>query len=272
MKSCFFSHIQLGQSFSTTKKGTILEKHQHKQIPDEKSNELCLTDGIGIISPWLAKKLSGDDDEYPCAFQIRFGGYKGMLCLDVAKRITEPNVGLYLRPSMNKFTSENLAIDVVRSSDVSTIGFLNRQIVLLLSTLGIDDEVFLSMQDQMLEHLKTLPTNPEKAREFLRKLGVNAGNGYHAFLIEYLKRFRHQIDPFVRKLLIAFQGFLLKEIRVRARVFVPNILGVIDETKTLKYGQVFVQIEERNELGSINTKIITGPVIVTRTPCFHPGK
>lgn len=42
----------------------------------------CFTDGIGIISPRLAKQLaektkSLDGESYPCAFQIRCGGYKG---------------------------------------------------------------------------------------------------------------------------------------------------------------------------------------------------
>jgi hypothetical protein len=72
----------LGQSFSTTKKGLELQSHQCKEISDVKSNKLCLTDGIGIIAPWLAHELSkelGIDEniEHPCAFQIRFSGYKG---------------------------------------------------------------------------------------------------------------------------------------------------------------------------------------------------
>lgn len=47
-----------------------------------KADKLCLTDGIGIIAPWLAKKLCEelhieDNSYHPCAFQIRFAGYKG---------------------------------------------------------------------------------------------------------------------------------------------------------------------------------------------------
>jgi hypothetical protein len=51
-----------------------------------KSGKSCFTDGIGIIAPWLVEKLCKelriDDDFYrPCAFQIRFGGFKGRLSL-----------------------------------------------------------------------------------------------------------------------------------------------------------------------------------------------
>jgi RNA-dependent RNA polymerase len=90
-----------------------------------------------------------------------------------------------------------------------------------------------------------------------------------------LKRFGKQIDPFVRQILIAFQTFLVKELRTKARIFVPNtwsLFGVIDETRILKFGQVFIQIEQKNPFGEIVSRIITGPVVVTRNPCFHPGK
>jgi hypothetical protein len=74
--------FQLGQSFSTTKKGLELQSCQYREISDVKSGTTCFTDGIGIIAPWLAEKLCKelriDDDFYrPCAFQIRFGGWKG---------------------------------------------------------------------------------------------------------------------------------------------------------------------------------------------------
>lgn len=287
----------MGQSFSTTKKGLELQSHQCKEILDVKSNKLCLTDGIGIIAPWLAHELSkelGIDESsgHPCAFQIRFSGYKGniismvlvesissffigMVCLDIADRITNSDVGLYLRPSMNKFDSQNRSIDVVRVSSMPSASFLSRQIILLLSSLGIADDVFHSMQNEMLCHLKTLTTDHQKARELLHKFGGISGNGYHAFLLDYLKRFRGHMEPFARKLLIAFRGYLLKELRTKARILILNtwnVLGVIDETRTLKYGQVFVQIQEKTESGGINSKIIIGPVIVTRNPCFHPGK
>lgn len=74
--------FQLGQSFSTTKKGLDLSRLQLRQTRDIGSGKTCFTDGVGIIAPWLVEKLCHelhiDTNVYrPCAFQIRFGGYKG---------------------------------------------------------------------------------------------------------------------------------------------------------------------------------------------------
>ena len=198
-----------------------------------------------------------------------------MVCLDIASQIRDRDVGLYLRPSMNKFDSKNRSIDIVRASSIPSVGFLNRQIILLLSSLGIRDNVFHSMQDEMLHHLRTLTVDPCKASHFLRQFGGSSGNGYHAFLLEYLKRFGKQIDPFARQILVVFQAFLVKELRTKARLLLPNtwsLFGVADETGTLRYGEVFIQIEQKDDGGDLIQKVLTGSVIVTRNPCFHPGK
>jgi hypothetical protein len=74
----------LGQSFSTTKKGLELQRSEYEEIPDVSLGKTCFTDGIGIIAPWLVEKLCKelhiDVESYrPCAFQIRFGGWKGSI-------------------------------------------------------------------------------------------------------------------------------------------------------------------------------------------------
>lgn len=50
------------------------------------------------------------------------------------------------------------------------------------------------------------------------------------------------------------------------------LLGVLDETGALNYGEVFIKISEDmgNTLGV--TKVITSPVAVAKSPCLHPGK
>ena len=197
-----------------------------------------------------------------------------MVCLDVAGRIMNPNVGLYLRDSMNKFDSNSRLIDIVRVSSAPSSGFLNRQIILLLCSLGIRDEVFLNLQNEMLDQLRTLTTNYQRASQFLNQFGEHGGNGYNTFLLEYLKRFSKQIDPFARQILLAFQAFLVKDLRTKAHIVVPEtwfLFGVADETRTLQYGEVFIQIEENCHNGNYIPRIITGPVVVTRNPCFHPG-
>ena len=292
---------QLGQSFSTSIKGIALEKGQfdwtpdHEQL-DEHGRNLCFTDGIGIIAPWMAAKLAKkvrlyNSDWCPSAFQIRCGGYKGncspsntvesefvfltgMVCVDAANLIPDGDVGVYFRPSMNKFTANNHSIDVVRVVSNLSSAYLNRQIILLLSSLGIPDRTFLSLQKTMLDRSLALTQEPEKARQALRDLNEFGGNGCHAFLIDFLSQLGKHKEPFTQRLLYTFQKFLIKELRTKAKILVPNswsLFGVVDETEILEYGQCFVQIHNTNRPES-ERKILTGPVVVTRNPCFHPGK
>ncbi|CAF1363950.1 unnamed protein product [Rotaria sp. Silwood1] len=278
---------RLGQSFSASIKGIQLESHQIKEISDEKRctteingiHEYCFTDGIGIISLPLAKRLARTmklpETVCPCAFQIRCGGYKGMVCLDITCQINNPNIDVYFRESMNKFATKTLSIDVIRTSLHPTVAYLNRQIILLLSSLGISNQIFLSLQDDMLKMLKALEGNFLEACEILKKLNNFDENGYHGFLISYLKHLREQRDPFVRQLIRIIRTSLVKELRTKAKIFVPNswsLLGVVDESRILNYGEVFIQIDSNNEQRDESTReIFRGPVVVTRNPCFHPG-
>ena len=52
-------------------------------------------------------------------------------------------------------------------------------------------------------------------------------------------------DPFVMGVLQAVRESLLLTLRTKARVLVPQaarLMGVMDETDTLEYGQVFLQV------------------------------
>ena len=197
-----------------------------------------------------------------------------MVCLDVDKRLAKSEVGVYFRPSMNKFPTTDLSIDVVRTSSAPSFTFLNRQIILLLSSLGISDEVFLSLQERMLQKSRDLDQDPVRACDALRELKEFGGNGYHAFLLDYLQTVDGHQEPFTRRLLHAFQAFLIKELRTKAKILVPNswaLFGVVDETRKLQYGQVFVQIDNSHLQGGVK-RVLQGPVVVTRNPCFHPGQ
>lgn len=48
-------------------------------------------------------------------------------------------------------------------------------------------------------------------------------------------------------------------------------MGTSDETKTLAYGQVFIQYSTEPHHPMINVKTVLGKVVVTKNPCFHPG-
>ena len=197
-----------------------------------------------------------------------------MLCVDVTGQADALGVKVLFRPSMNKFAANNHSIDVVHTSARPSIAYMNRQIILLLSSLGIPDTTFLSLQEQMLTESLALTEDPRKACDTLRQYSEFGGNGCHAFLIQYLRAFGQYKEPFTQRMLRAFQAFLIKELRTKAKIRVSDswtLFGVVDETKTLRYGQVFIQIDQGND-SKKGSQIITGPVVVTRNPCFHPGE
>ena len=111
-----------------------------------------------------------------------------MVCVDVFNCIREPDKDVYFRPSMKKFTAENFSIDIVRTSQNPTVAFLNRQIILLLSSLGISDDSFIDLQNHMLKQLSALTQNPREAIRSLKDLNEFGGNGFHAFLIAYMRK------------------------------------------------------------------------------------
>ncbi|CAF3867800.1 unnamed protein product [Rotaria sp. Silwood1] len=125
----------------------------------------------------------------------------------------------------------------------------------------------------MLDQIDNLTGPSDNACNALRELNEFGGNGWNEFLIKYLKKFQIYKEPFVRQMLLNYQAFFVKELRTKSRIFVKQsccLLGVIDETRTLRYGQVFIQINKNDQLTD-STDILQGPVIVTRNPCFHPG-
>jgi len=47
------------------------------------------------------------------------------------------------------------------------------------------------------------------------------------------------------------------------------MFGIIDESRTLQYGEVFIQHTSNSQLES---EIVLGYVSVTKNPCLYPGK
>ena len=197
-----------------------------------------------------------------------------MVCMDVANKLSsDPTVNVAFRRSMEKFESANRSIDIVRASNFS-LSYLNRQIILLLSSQGIADSVFHALQDEMIDEVMSITRNAQRACHVLRQFnGKSGGNETHRMLIGYLSRFGLRQEDFARRLLLCFQAFQLKQLRTKARILIKNgcvLFGVVDETKTLKYEEVFIQMTE-NETGKARI-IKDTTVIVTRNPCLHPGK
>jgi len=130
--------------------------------PEDRDGFYIFTDGCGNVSLELSKLMNERLGLYQCsAYQVRVGGAKGVL-------VCKPQLGegirlVELRESQLKFKTSDYYLEVVRGATF-TQGYLNRQIILLMSCLGMPDEVFLNHLDSALTSLdvKAVLSNLEK--------------------------------------------------------------------------------------------------------------
>lgn len=278
---------RMGQSFSCSTETLHVYEHEVQNIPDicinRAGKRYTFSDGIGKISPSLAKRVAAKCkcDTVPSAYQIRYGGYKGVVAVDPASLYK-----LSLRPSMMKYVSENTNLDVLSWSKFRPC-FLNRQIITLLSTLGVKDRHFEKMQEETVNNLSKVLTNRDMALEVLQIM--TAGETHNALISMLSCGYLPNSEPYLSMILHAFRASKLLELRQRTRIFVPKgrcLVGCLDESKTLNYGEVFVQVSQtpgnkqfhdtglsafaQNPVDS-KISIVHGKVIVAKNPCLHPG-
>ncbi|KAE9450874.1 hypothetical protein C3L33_17225, partial [Rhododendron williamsianum] len=278
---------RLGQSFSSSTETLSVARDDIEVIPDveifQRKTKYVFSDGIGKMSDDFARRVAkkcGLKSSTPSAFQIRYGGYKGVVAVDPTSWTK-----MSLRPSMCKFECDNTKLDVLAWSKYQPC-FLNRQLITLLSTLGVNDFIFEKKQREAVEQLDTILTDPLRAQDALELMSPGENTN---ILKEMLKcGYKPDAEPFLSMMLQTFRAAKLFEIRTKTRVFVPrgrSMMGCLDETRTLEYGEVFVQISEAgnrsfrdNSLLVISksdsdqgNRIVKGEVFVAKNPCLHPG-
>lgn len=276
---------RLGQSFGSSTETLSVGRHEMEIIPDIEVEQggvkYVFSDGIGKMSSEFARKVAskcGCKRSSPSAFQIRYGGYKGVVAVDPTSSLK-----LSLRKSMSKYESENTKLDVLAYSKFQPC-YLNRQLITLLSTLGVQDYVFENKQRQAVEQLDAILTDPLKAQEALDMMspGENTNILKEMLICGYMP----DAEPFLSMMLQTFRASKLLELRIKTRIFIPDgraMMGCLDETRTLGYGQVFVQFsgtrhkEFYNDsimfsgTGSDQRFVVEGKVVVAKNPCLHPG-
>ena len=265
---------RLGQSFSSSRETLTVGKHEVEWIPDieiqKGGNKYCFSDGIGKISEDFAKQVAakcGLNRFTPSAFQIRYGGYKGVVAVDPTS-----SMKLSLRDSMCKYQSENKKLDVLAWSKYQPC-FLNRQLITLLSTLGVKDHVFERKQKEAVTRLDAILTDPLRAQNELQLM-------FPGEITNVLKEmlscgYRPDEEPFLAMMLQTLHASKLLEIRTKTKIYIPrgrSMMGCLDETGTLEYGQVFLQCSAR-QLCTLSWEQFTvkGKVVVGKNPCLHPG-
>ncbi|ONI10959.1 hypothetical protein PRUPE_4G078800 [Prunus persica] len=277
---------RLGQSFSSSKEAFSVGEDEVELIPDVEIErdgvKYCFSDGIGKISADFAARVARKFElsRTPSVFQIRYGGYKGVLAVDPTL-----SKNLSLRKSMCKFQSNNTTLDVLKWSKYQPY-FLNREVITLLSTLGVPDDVFMEKQKQVLNQLDGVLADPFREQKTMELL-------FQGEVINILKEmvlcgYTPDAEPFLAMMLHAYSAEKLQKLRSKTRIFVPSgrsMMGCLDETGTLEYGQVFVQCSHRGSRqfydvsshiisGSSSSEdsfIVKGKVVVAKNPCLHPG-
>ncbi|KAF8790403.1 putative RNA-dependent RNA polymerase 1 like protein [Argiope bruennichi] len=238
-----------------------------EENPTEKVDRYNFSDGIGRISPMLADEVYKELevlDQRPSAMQIRYAGCKGMLVVDP----TLQGKDIKFRKSMKEFDSDNDSLEILKFSEKRSC-FLNRPFITILEQLGVSKEVFLKLQKEMIQKHIFSMFHEYEACEFL--------NSYSSLRFDFLSMHRAGIhfteDPFFRSMIYPLFQKQMELLANKANIEIPvnkgrNMLGVVDDTFTLNYGEVFVQY---SNWATDEPIVVEGTVVVTKKPCMHPG-
>ncbi|KAL0331618.1 UNVERIFIED_CONTAM: RNA-dependent RNA polymerase 6 [Sesamum angustifolium] len=209
---------RMGQCFSSTYATIEVPLAEvSSQFPDVERNGYVFSDGIGMISADLAIEVAEKlqlGSNPPCAYQIRYAGYKGVVACWPAK---DDGIRLYLRRSMKKFESNHKTLEICSWTRFQP-GFLNRQIITLLSALEVRDDVFWRMQETMVSRLDWMLEDSDTAFDVLTASCTDQGN---TAAIMLSAGFRPQTEPHLRGMLTSIRAAQLGDLRERARIFVP---------------------------------------------------
>lgn len=282
---------RLGQCFSTTRAVAGCPVQVCK-INDVVRNGYTFSDGVGRISKFLAqmatselkiKTLIGD---IPSVFQFRLGGSKGILTVSSEAQRQE----VHIRSSQDKFSALHNGLEIIRWSQFS-LATLNRQLILVLSTLGIPDGVFHEKLRIMLRSLDEAMTDDAQAVYLLKKY-VDPNQMTLTVSQMVLDGFRKSQEPFLISIMRLWRAWHLKYLKEKAKVVIDkgaSLLGCMDEIGTLKgffqdavppkdasyeeklaaLPEIFLQVLRPDTGGK--REIIEGLCILARNPSLHPG-
>lgn len=281
---------RLGQCFSTTR--AITTQAEIMEIDDIERNGFQFSDGVGKIAPRLAQMAADDlgitqkNQDPPSVFQFRLGGCKGVLAIWPELKDRE----LHIRETQYKFPASHEGLEIIRWSQFACAN-LNRQLILVLSTLGVPDKIFVQKLREQLDEINKAMTSPTKALEILqRNIDHNQMTLKLAGMV--LDGFQERNEPFIMSLLQLWRSWSIKYLKEKARITIQGgalLIGCLDEASVLKghynnvsklpenapvsekskhVPEVFVQLSKGPEG---KPKVMLGPMLLARNPSLHPG-
>ncbi|KAG8877862.1 hypothetical protein FRB98_006509 [Tulasnella sp. 332] len=300
---------RMSQAFTATEPSVTLEIEEIFPAADIERNGSNFTDGIGDISPDMAAEIArslqsriGGKKRFfvaPSAYQFRMGGYKGVLAVDYKLRDME----IKLRKSQSKFTSPGThEIEIAQAFHKPKPVYLNRNLIMILETLGVPANAFIKLQDEAVDDINMATLSLRDCASFLldmhgcgtsfrlssvffslSKLGIGLRDEQPTHVLD---------DKFINRAIEFAANHILRVIKHKARIPVKGsytLVGVADIHGYLKPDEVFgehrgmksdedkythadllsakVCIKERDK----KTIWIEGKVLVTRSPQAHPG-
>ncbi|KAG0556960.1 hypothetical protein KC19_11G091000 [Ceratodon purpureus] len=276
---------RMGQCFSSTFITLAVPKERVMLLPDVHRNGYIFSDGCGRIAPKFALQVSESLklDHTPSLYQIRYAGCKGVVATWPMGSSQGHQYDLGVRDSMNKFHSDHTELEVVGWSKYLPC-YLNRQIICLLSTLQVENSAFKSLQDAQVVRLEAMLEDPSLAYEVLTSSCTGDVHSTAATMLQ--GGFHPKNEPHLYDMLLSIRTSQLEDLIAKARIYVPNgrwLMGCMDETGLLNYGQCFIQVSGPVKKASLGgdgfnqqhrsgpLQVITGKVIMAKNPCLHPG-
>ena len=259
---------RISQTLTTTIKTIKIPKDKIENIDDIKvqSNgpEYTFSDGVGKISYILAKKINDDFlklNYIPSCFQGRFMGCKG-----VWTTMWDDNSGkIYCRESQKKFDvlpDDKTNFYYFELCDYSRYiqSYLNRQVILLLSALGIQEKNFMK---KLIDYRKKLEN-----QRFILSL-VHYPEWNKIFNKMYSCGINRANDRLMSSLIESNLDILYDDVKNKARIYIEEsayVKGIMDEYGILNEGEAFLHIKRDNF-----DLILDKKCVVAKCPCLHPG-
>lgn len=282
---------RIGQTLSSTFSTINIQKNQIGYTNDRNFNDYIFTDGSSRISFKFGEKISIalNLKTVPSIFQARFLGGKGIWTVikeeDRKELINYNKEGevnkskeieyfkdefIELRPSQEKFNLKNIKIEgepfeVCDYSKFIPL-FLNKQIILLLSTLSKNREEINNVIFKKYKEYLSLLFDDES------NLKLISFSCIRNIVFEMLKfNFNSTNNNFVYELSKCNKNILIKNIINKHHIYLKYgayVIGSSDEFGYLKEDECFLRIEDdiNNVYVTLNKKCI-----ITKCPCIHPG-
>lgn len=282
---------RIGLLFSSFSQSISLIEDDYTVIDDVERNNYIFTDGCGFMSDSFAQEIQDAVpklDGKPCVVQVRYQGYKGVLILN---RQLGDRVKVQFRKSMKKFTIPDermrqtcTTFGVVKCSRPYTMGYLNKQITMLLADSGVRHSYLRGLQNDFHATLRELCATAQSTEYYLRIKGEGKLlNWLHEYGLGSL-RLQRELKALRAKEVKKMQkdnnavdasdeASLTQNSKCKLRVLVPKsrvVFGACDPFNELEYGQCVFQPTLFDEV-QFEEFQATDEVMVVRNPCYHPG-